>query len=569
MPSLRHPVAVLATLASLCVATFWIGLGSLGITDLDEGLYVAAARDIVLTGDLITPRVGGQPFFEKPPLLYWLVALCISVFGSHEFAARLPSALAATLTVALTYWYGRSFLGRRPAIFGGALLAVSPVLVGSARLATTDALLVLFVTCAMISLYRAWAGGTRSLWWAAAGVFCGLGVLTKGAPGLVLPIATFVVFVLVRSAGTRDLAEAARRLKALMLVLLVAAVVAAPWHFAVWRANGSVFVREYLVRQHVQRFQGGDRGHQAPVWFFVPGFLIGCFPGSLFAVAALFSRRTDAPDTATRTSPVESTAQDGRLFLKTWFWVTFLLFSFGGSKLISYILPLYPAAALLAGDWLERMGRHKDLARPLVFTGMAAGAVLGLLLTALLFPEPVVQLIQHSADRPITLDTHHRVLLREGAALTTILLSGVAFFVLFVRLRQVGAATGALIAGSASFIVAAVYLGIPRIQEEGMGSLHRMTRRAGELIASRGTLVTAVGSPRRPSIYFYLPEPVVRERRVQEASPEHLESADLPDGALVLTRSDWQPSGRHLPYAPLIAERDYTLWKVAHKSVRD
>jgi len=558
-----------AMLGMLCVATFWFGLGNLDITDLDEGLYTAAARNMAVTGDLITPRVGRQPFFEKPPLLYWLVALTLSLFGPHEFAARLPSALAATLSVALTYWYGRKAFGQRAALTGGAFLAVAPVFVGAARLATTDALLVLFVTAAIFSFYMATTKEAAWKWSSAAGVCCGLGVLTKGAPGLVLPLTTYCIWFLSRRSTRCETTRATPLTRVLLLSLFVAAVIAVPWHIAAWKANVDAFVREYVLRQHIQRFRGGDRSHRAPAWFFVPAFLIGFFPGSAFAVGGLFARSTGVSDLDQRDDSVGPAVQAPRLLLKTWFWVTFVLFSLGGSKLVSYILPLYPAAALIAGDWVAQRRPQKALSRPLVLGILTAMAVLLLLISALLYPQPVVDLVQRYADRPLVLDGHSRELLREAAALTAILIGSLAAFVLLLRLRGTDAAIGGLVGGSALFIVAAVLIAVPRVESESVGSLHRLARRAGHMVTSHGMLSIAIGSPRRPSVYFYLPETVLSEQRVQEVPVDDLESAQVPDGTLVLTRSTWRPSEQYGSYTPVLTEHDYALWRVERERVTD
>src|SRR5439155_1159727 len=150
--SFRRDLLLLAALCGLCF--FW-RLGSYGLFDLDEGLYVAAAREMRLTGDLVTPRVNGEPFFEKPPLVYWSAALMFRLFGVSELTARLPAALATTGLVFLVYVFGRRFFGRPSGLLAAAFFALSPLVLGAARELTTDAMLDLWIACALFAYFLA------------------------------------------------------------------------------------------------------------------------------------------------------------------------------------------------------------------------------------------------------------------------------------------------------------------------------------------------------------------------------------------------------------------------------
>lgn len=593
-------------LAGICLIAFWLGLGSLGITDLDEGLYAAASREMAWSGDWVIPRVNGQAFFEKPPALYWAAALAIRAFGSSEAAVRLPSASAATLVVFLTWLFARRRLGSRAAWLAAAFLALAPIHVAAGRLHTTDALLLASMTGALYALYTAScaAPARRTAWVVVAALLCGLGVLVKGAPALAFPLLIVGIWDLkVNRRGARGALRGVAGARTVIVVLVFLAV-AAPWHIAAWRSGGQAFVREYVVRQHLQRFRGGDRSHRAPLWFFVPGFLVGFFPWSLLTLPGLLGSsgretlgvQTDTDhgsntpaadrDVAHAHAGVPNDHRSLTVFLKTWFWVVFVAFSLSGSKLISYILPLYPAAALLAGDWVATQARRSTVSKRMVLGGIAALVVLVALLTCLMWPAPVLAVINRYADRPVAMSSIEPPLLQAAfwlAATATVAL--VAFCALLVGRRPLFA-VGALIGGMSAFYIVAVGLGLPLINARTIGSLHDLTARAGRLAELRGAVCIAPGSSRRPSVLFYVPTRVARERRIVEA--DAVSNDDLrrllglaPDTAVGNPGSSARPhkrtypgvlwlitrSGVSLPRSdlvlrPLDARHDYTLWSV-------
>lgn len=590
-----------ALLVGLCALAFWVRLGALGITDLDEGLYTEAAREMALTGDIVTPRVNHRPFFEKPPLLYWLGALSIQTFGRTEFAVRFPSALAASLLVLLTSWFGRRRLGRLPGLLAGAFLALGPVMVGAGRLATTDALLTLCVAATIVCLFEARqaSGSLRVSWAVSSAIAAGCGALAKGAPAIVLPVlvlALWWVFVRIRAAtdptrrhsttvSTRSAQPFASHVILITLCLSLVLLVTLPWHLAAWHANGRVFVQEYIIRQHLQRFQGGDQSHRAPVWFFIPGFLLGFFPWSVLTAAALVerssptsgssgARQTRGPQEAPSKSGTDASFFHGsecladaevRSLLKTWFWVTFLVFSASGSKLISYILPLYPAAALLAGDYVVRLGRSSRSPKWLVIAASAGLGILAILWLGLMWPDPTVALVNRYADRHVVLSDTVRTLLRRGGTLLAPALLGLLAAVVASWVRRPVHAAAMALAGMAAFVALVVHLGVPLLNRYTIGSLHALTRRGGRMIADRGVLIVDISAPRRPSVLYYVPDDAIRHQRVLE--PQRVADLDydrlLVQGpVLILTRSAKPPALARYATSPVDVRPDYALWRV-------
>ncbi|MBM3494309.1 MAG: glycosyltransferase family 39 protein [Armatimonadetes bacterium] len=518
----RVPAPVLWSLIGLCAACFvgfWFTPHTLGITDLDEGLYAAAAREMVLTGDWVTPRVNGEPFFEKPPLLYWLSATAIRAFGAREWAVRLPAAVAATLMVIATFAFGTRYLDRASATYGAVFLPLAPMTFAAGRLATTDAALALCVSCSLFAAYAALRPSKepgdrrdRSRWALLAWGAAGLGVLAKGAPGVLLPLLTLVAYrLVVRRERVCGLLGNVVTLRTGLGVALFAVIVL-PWHIAAWRANGGPFVEEYIVRQHVGRFRGGDTAHHAPPWFFVPGFLAGFFPWSVFAVAAL------RPDRAGGDHPHPE--PDALAFLRTWVAVVFVAFSLGGSKLISYILPLYPGAALLAGHWLSSACARRQSRKLLAGGALAALAVAGLVSACLLWPEPAVGLVNRYADRVVRLAPADREMLRTAGYAVGAGCAGLLAFAALALSGRTRYAPASLAVGMAAFFIGILLWGVPIARDRMVGGLHSMAATAALEAGTSGIVAIAIRGPRRPSVLFYVPDRVLREHRLRELDPD-------------------------------------------------
>ncbi len=287
--------------------------------------------------------------------------------------------------------------------------------------------------------------------------------------------------------------------------VLLFLLVAAPWHIAAWRASGPEFTNEYIIRQHLARFRGGDTPHNAPFWFFIPGFLVGFFPLSLFVPAALLERKQGlAASDETERGGIASSA---RLLLKIWIVVVFVMFSASGSKLISYILPMYPPAALLAGDWCVRAMEGERGMRSLRRGGAVAFGLCGLALCVLILHGPVIGLIEAQTHRPIRLDQIPYGTLQWAAHLFEALALGTGAFLALMWARRPRPAFGALAAGMALFTGIAVAEGLPLLNASLVAPLQKMAALGGQEATGRNVpLALYLGPPRRPSALFYLPD---------------------------------------------------------------
>lgn len=315
----------------------------------DEGRYGEIAREMVRSGDWIVPQLNYQPYLEKPPLFYWLVACSYRLFGTGEASARLVPTLAAWLTMLLVHAFGRHVFGARAGFLATMTLALCAGFVQCGRILILDSLLTLWVTAALCTGYLACqAPRVRWRWWLVSAVCCGMGVMTKGLIAFVLVVPPlFVVNVLAR-----------RRLHPTVRAWLafggMAVAIAMPWHAAVtWR--DPTFLWFYFVRHHVDRFVAGTF-HDRPFWFYVPVLLVGGLPWS-FLVPGLLRRARQA------WLAKEPNAHAIILFLSAAGW-NVIFFTMSRGKLPSYVLPAAPMLTLALGWYLAQ--RMDQPPRPLV-----------------------------------------------------------------------------------------------------------------------------------------------------------------------------------------------------------
>ncbi len=517
-------------LLTLCGFVFFFRLGGNGIFDLDEGLYAESAREMHLSGDFVTPRVNGRPFFEKPPLVYWLAAGSISTLGKSELAVRLPSAVACSALALLILLFGTRFYGLRAGSIASAAFILSPLVFGSARQLTLDATLDLLIAIALFAYYlsRRCERRCARVWRITFWIACGLGVLAKSVPGIVIPATVAFLSTLIWE--RLPLNRVARGLFSVQnaVGLLVFSAIAVPWHYAAWKANGNLFSDE-MMRQTLGRFRGGDTSHLAPFWFYVPGLLAGFFPWSLFLPAAWLSKTEEEkrragegengrvgdgetrfpnnPITLQPNNPIIQQPNDPTTFLKIWILVVFVIFSASGSKLISYILPLFAPATLLVGRWLGDLDRP-GVARSVRRIGVAGAVLTGLLAIAVISHRQIVSLVERASGRPVRLDqvspevivfiTH--LLVMPAVAMTGFLLA------LFLKRQQ---SLVVLFAGMAAFFGVAIFEGLRAIDKSFQAPLQSVARTAGELAMSGRPLILNIGPPRRPSVLFYLPDDLI------------------------------------------------------------
>lgn len=351
---------VLATLGAAVL--FFAGLGSVSLSDPDEGRYAEIPREMLATGDFVTPRLDGVLYFEKPPLYYWLGAASIAVFGATEFACRFWSALLGVGGVGLAYVLGRSAGGSRAGIAAAGIVATAPLYLVMAHLNTIDMTVSFFLAAALTCLWLAFESehrGHRRLLGYGFFACAALAVLSKGLIGIVIPAATAGLYVLF-----------SRRWRSLAgipwgggVVLFLA--IAVPWHVVVSQRHPS-FLWFYFVHEHLLRYTTTVAERQQPLWFFLPVIALGFLPwtGLLAGVPPLLTRRHG-------TTPREHRAA---LFLASWAGFVIVFFSVSESKLVPYVLPAFVPLGVLAALALSAAVGHDGGVRALVRRGFPAAA---------------------------------------------------------------------------------------------------------------------------------------------------------------------------------------------------
>ena len=324
---------------TLAVASlFFLPLGGHALWNSDEGRYAEVAREMLELKDWLTPHLNYVLYFEKPPLMYWLTAASLAVFGQNEFAARFWSATFGLLTVIIVYLFGRHWKGERAGLLSGSILATCLLFFALTQYLTLDMALTFWMALALYASSKILTERppdrvkryTDLLALAMAG-----GVLTKGLVGVVFPVAVLGLAI----AYTRLWGQA-RKISwqpAFFLMLLVAA----PW-FVLISLRHPYYPYFFFVREHLTRFLTPLHHREAPFYFFVPVLLAGFLPWSVF-LPKIFGSSFERHGFLMKRDPVQA-------LLVLWSLFVLVFFSFSQSKLVAYILPVLPAMALLAGS---------------------------------------------------------------------------------------------------------------------------------------------------------------------------------------------------------------------------
>ncbi len=320
--------------------SFFHSLGTIPLIEPDEGRYAEIPREMLERGDFITPLLNYVKYFEKPPLHYWLNALSMSIFGRNEFAARLPGALMGLLTVILVYHVGRKLFDRRSGLLAALILGTCTGFLVQARLDITDMTLTCTLSAALAFFILAAdeREPRKGLYYHLSYIAAALAMVAKGLIGIVFPGAIIFLYLLL-SRRWRLIRE--MRLATGTTLFLA---VAAPW-FVLVSIRNPEFLHFFFIHEHFERFTTTVHGRYQPFWFFVPVLIGTMLPWSFFiptAIRGVWRERA-------------ATGGGSRLYLLIWALFIFLFFSKSNSKLIPYILPVFPPLALLMGSALAKL----------------------------------------------------------------------------------------------------------------------------------------------------------------------------------------------------------------------
>jgi 4-amino-4-deoxy-L-arabinose transferase-like glycosyltransferase len=466
-----------------------LGLGATGLLDYDEAAYGDIARAMLARGDWLVPVMCGEPWFEKPPLLYWTAALGMKLLGVGAPGVRLGTVLAGAAAPAALFALSRRPLGERAALAAAVALASALEFAVLARLAFTDMLLLLWLTVCVGALHYAFEDRARDTrWFALACLASALAVLTKGPIGLALPAAAALVEL-----GLRRRLREALRPSWLLLGAAIVGGLGGSWYLALGLEQGFGFLRSLFLQHNVGRFAEPMQGHGGPLWYYVPVLLGALFPWSPLLPLAVARAGLAAGDERARYL---------RLF-SVFSALVFVLFSLAGTKLPSYVAPVLPGCALLVG---ALVARPSDSPRDRAF-GVSLSAMFALVALASL----AVSLLPLAARFP-------PAMLSDKAALQPALdqrldpgpmcaAAGFAFAVgalataLWWRERRERAwlalGCGALAGYTILFVFA-----LPRVDAQINAPLRRLAARAGAL-TEPGERVLLLGLRHKASVCFY------------------------------------------------------------------
>jgi len=339
---------------------FVFKLGASTLWNFDEAAYGEAAKEMLKLGNWITPHFNYRPWFDKPPLYIWLTALSFRFFGWNEFTTRLWSALFGIGGVIVVYFLGKSIFNKRVGFVAGLVLATSFQYIVQSRLAVLDVTLNFFISLSFLFFYLGYRTPRKRVYYLLFFTSMGLATLAKGPIGALFPC-LIIGFYLLLAKETKILKE-----MRIFWGIIVYLVVAVPWYALEFWRHGNEFIGTFFLLRHFTRYLTPLEGQGGPIYYYIPFLFLGFFPWSSFlpySVVHLIRSRTKG----------QSKERKKFLLILLWFAVIFIFFTFAQTKLPNYILPLYPALALIVGKfWNDSFtkagqGFHKGTILSLLF----------------------------------------------------------------------------------------------------------------------------------------------------------------------------------------------------------
>ena len=387
--SKRLPWVLMAASATL----FFLPLGGRALWNSDEGRYAEIAREMLVLKDWISPHLNYVLYFEKPPLMYWLTAASFAVFGLTEFAARFWCAAFGVLTVGVVYLIGKQWKNERTGLLTGCVLATSLGFFCLTQYLVLDMALTFWMALALYASVRILQERpperVRRFSDLLAVAMAG-GFLTKGPIGVLFP-----VMVLGLTLAYTRLGVQARKIPWQPAFILLIVLVS-PW-FVLVSLRHPFFPAFFFIHEHVARFLTTLHHRTASAFFFVPVLAVGFLPWSVFLPKVI--------RTALRNRGLAMKRDPVKALLVIWSAFIFIFFSVSQSKLAGYLLPIFPALALLVGALFEEVLEEENLSSwmmggvvSLILVIVAGLAALKIPLAAPLFSDPVAAAIRSHAD---------------------------------------------------------------------------------------------------------------------------------------------------------------------------
>jgi len=370
-------VSDIIILGVIFAAFYFLKLGSYPFFTPDEGRYSEVAREMLATGDFITPRVNGIAFLDKPILYYWMQAASMGTFGVHEWSVRFFPVFYGLFGCIAVYLAARRLFNRQTGILSAIILGLSPLYFGASHYANLDLEVAVLISISLLAFLTAaeTKDENNKILFITAYLFAGLAFLTKGLIGAAFPAMIIGAWI----ALTRRW-----RLLASMHLgkgILIFALITLPWFALVQRANPE-FLHFFFVTQQVSRFlSAAEFNNKAPIWFYLPVIMVGFIPWTGFVLQALAGQIRNC------LLHLKTRAHTSELFLLFWIVIIFTFFSIPHSKTVSYILPVFPPLAILTGKYLADAWETQIRPRGITL-GIILVMIINLLIAALVFALP-------------------------------------------------------------------------------------------------------------------------------------------------------------------------------------
>ncbi|MBA4372364.1 MAG: hypothetical protein C0402_05830 [Thermodesulfovibrio sp.] len=468
-------------------------LGALTLFDVDEAVFAQATREMVESGDWLTPTYNGVNRYDKPILFYWMMALSYKSFGINEWGARFPSAATGTLLSLCLFLFMRRQTDERQAFYAVLALVLSLYFVTYSHAAVTDMTLTLFITLSLLSFYLSLGQETekaenRRYYLYGFYLFSALAFLTKGLIGILFPFGIAGLYLLATggTSGIKKISSAG----GIALFLLVAA----PWYLAELSVNGREFIDQFFIKHHFRRYTGVISGHKGPWYFYILTLLVGLLPWIIFlpgGIAGALTRFREVRGTrgpAFPHSPV--------LFALLWFAVIVMFFSLSTTKLPNYILPSIPAAAILIASGMVRQSEKQSRYTNLLIAVFSLLLGIGVLAGPLLATKYLDRLRAAGVGLHADFLTDLQI---WTAGLALLLFAGTGLnFAGAVRKKSYHE-LGAVLTLSVLLLLS--FKALPLANQFMQGSLHKYSRYAQDNLGPEGALI--VYRLNRPSIVYY------------------------------------------------------------------
>ena len=385
----------LIILCTIIGCAYFITLGIPALFNPDEGRYAEIPREMLLMHQFVVPHLDGIIYFEKPPLIYWLVAFFEHVFGYSEWSVRAVNALLAITTCLSVYLFSRYFYDRTTAYFAALTLSSSLLFFFMGHLMTLDMGVTCFLTLNLLLLFSGLL--TKKAWLLYLGyAAAALVILTKGLIGLIFPMMIFGLWIIIT--GQWQLIKQARLISGLLIILIIAL----PWHILAQQQVPSFF-HQYIIVQQFLRFLTPIMSREMKFWTYLLVFLASFFPWVIFSgiyLKKLFMQLK------------HRLKLQKEWFFLIWIFAIFLFFAFSNSILIPYLEPITPAMALFTAPYLASLWQQKQLKLQSLLIGLMLFMLLLMNFAWVIAPE-----FNNRSSKPLATYTHQLLVQHPNAIL--------------------------------------------------------------------------------------------------------------------------------------------------------